>query len=150
MKNLQKFTFLGLLLILLSFNAIAQNNAFDNDIRKLLKITKTEESFQQMLPTMINQFKALRPDIPSSVWNTMQKEFHKEGSSGLVDKMIPLYKKHFTHADIKGLINFFESPVGKKYADKTPALTQESMVIGQEWGKELAIKVQQKLKKKGY
>lgn len=150
MKFSNKFAFLGLFFILFSFSTMAQNSAFDNDIRKFLKITNTEESFQQVMPAMIAQFKTLRPDIPNDIWKTLAKEMKREGASGLIEKMIPLYKKHFTHGDIKGLIAFFESPVGQKYAEKTPIITQESMAVGQEWGKEIAQKVQQKLKRKGY
>ena len=84
MKNSHQLTFLGLLFILLSFNATAQSNAFDNDVRKFLKITKAQESIQQMIPMIIQQFKSLRPDIPNSAWTAMKKEVKKEMGYGMV------------------------------------------------------------------
>ncbi|WP_431307733.1 DUF2059 domain-containing protein [Agaribacter marinus] len=35
-------------------------------------------------------------------------------------------------AEIAALIEFYESPVGRSYIEKIPAITQESMAIGQQ------------------
>jgi uncharacterized protein len=34
--------------------------------------------------------------------------------AALFDEYIPLYNKYFTHDDIKQLIKFYESPIGKR------------------------------------
>lgn len=47
--------------------------------------------------------------------------------------MAPVYEKHLTEADLNEVIKFYNSPVGKKLAGKTPAITQESMAAGQTW-----------------
>jgi hypothetical protein len=47
------------------------------------------------------------------------------------DKTIDIYLAEFTKEDIKAMLDFYNSPVGKKIADKTPAIaekSQESMV----------------------
>ena len=151
MKNYQKITLVGIVFFLFSLTSFGQaNDAYSNDIRNLLKVNKTKESMEQVIPLMINQFKQLRPDIPANVWSMMEKEIKNEGLDDLVEKMIPMYKKHFTHTEIKELVAFYTSPIGKKLADKTPVMTQESSVIGQEWGQELGAKMAQKLKKQGY
>ena len=151
MKNYQKITLVGIVFFLFSLTSFGQaNDAYSNDIRNLLKVNKTKESMEQVIPLMINQFKQLRPDIPANVWSMMEKEIKNEGLDDLVEKMIPMYKKHFTHTETKELVAFYTSPIGKKLADKTPVMTQESSVIGQEWGQELGAKMAQKLKKQGY
>ena len=151
MKNYQKITLVGIVFFLFSLTSFGQaNDAYSNDIRNLLKVNKTKESMEQVIPLMINQFKQLRPDIPANVWSMMEKEIKNEGLDDLLEKMIPIYKKHFTHTEIKELVAFYTSPIGKKLADKTPVMTQESSVIGQEWGQELGAKMAQKLKKQGY
>jgi hypothetical protein len=40
--------------------------------------------------------------------------------------------------------------VGKKFAEKTPLITKESILAGQEWGKQIGQKVVDRLKDKGY
>ncbi|MDD9224644.1 DUF2059 domain-containing protein [Aeromonas hydrophila] len=42
-----------------------------------------------------------------------------------------IYRKHFTEAELKQLIAFYQSPVGKKSLDTMPALFQESSLVGQ-------------------
>lgn len=47
---------------------------------------------------------------------------------------VELYDKYFTNEDIKGLIQFYESPLGKKTVQVVPTLTQESVTRGMEVG----------------
>ncbi|ABK38947.1 DUF2059 domain-containing protein [Aeromonas hydrophila] len=42
-----------------------------------------------------------------------------------------IYRKHFTEAELKQLIAFYQSPVGKKSLDTMPAIFQESSLVGQ-------------------
>jgi hypothetical protein len=63
---------------------------------------------------------------------------------------VPSYEKYFTHADIKELIRFYESPIGKKLISVQPKIMQECMVAGQEWGRKLGEKVAKKLQEQGY
>jgi hypothetical protein len=53
-------------------------------------------------------------------------------------------RRSLTHDDIKELIHH-ESPTGKKCVAVLPKITQESMVVGEKWGRELAMKVMTKL-----
>lgn len=64
--------------------------------------------------------------------------------------MLPIYQKHLTEADLHGIIAFYDTPVGKKFAEKTPLITLESMIAGQEWGLQIGQQVIDKLKNKGY
>jgi hypothetical protein len=47
------------------------------------------------------------------------------------------YDHHFTSEEIKQLIQFYQSPVGKKMADAGPQLTSEMMAQGQKLGQDL-------------
>ena len=68
----------------------------------------------------------------------------------LADMLAPVYEKHMTENDLKKIIEFYQTPVGKKYAEKTPLITQESMQVGQQWGMRIGQKVMERLKEKGY
>ncbi len=65
----------------------------------------------------------------------------------LVKLLVPTYQKHLSLEDLKGIIAFYESPLGIKYAEKTPFITQESMAIGQQWGMLLGQKIAKKMEK---
>jgi len=50
-------------------------------------------------------------------------------------KMAPdlkqIYKQNFSESEIEGLLAFYQSPVGKSFVEKMPAISQESMMLGQ-------------------
>ena len=63
----------------------------------------------------------------------------------LIDLIVPVYDRNLTHDDVKELIRFYQSPTGRKFVSVLPKITQESMVVGEKWGRELAMKVMAKL-----
>lgn len=112
------------------------------DIRKLIELTGGSKIGMQILTKMLDMFKTMSPEVPEAAWEEMLKEFSPET---LVELTVPIYEKHLTHEDIKGLITFYESPLGRKVIAAMPAVMQESMEAGQQWGVEIAQKVQAKL-----
>ncbi len=118
------------------------------DIRKLLELTGAAKIGQQIAAQMIPMFKQANPQAPPAFWNEVQKEFNPES---MIELVIPIYDKHLTHDDIKGLIAFYQSPLGRKMAAATPQIAQESMQAGQQWGLQIAQRIQKRLEeqKKG-
>ena len=63
-------------------------------------------------------------------------EFSQAFSGGEIrDKQIALYAKYFTQADVKGLISFYESDLGRKTVANMPSLMREGGEIGQQSGR---------------
>jgi uncharacterized protein len=112
------------------------------DIRKLLKITGSGELGTQVMGQMIGNMKKAMPQVPEKFWGDFMKEVHTEE---LVDLIVPVYDRNLTQGDVTELIRFYESPTGKKFVSVLPKITQESMVVGEKWGRELAMKVMAKL-----
>jgi hypothetical protein len=119
------------------------------DIRKLLEATGAAKIGQQIAAQMLPMFKQGNPQVPQKFWDEVAKEFD---ANSMIELVIPIYDKHLTHEDIKGLLAFYQSPLGRKMAAVTPQITQESMQVGQQWGMQVAQRVQKRLeeqKKKG-
>ena len=57
--------------------------------------------------------------------------------------------KYLTLDDLKKIVAFYESPVGKKLGASTPAMMAEGMQIGQKLGMEIATELQQELQAQG-
>ncbi|MEP1488914.1 MAG: DUF2059 domain-containing protein [Algibacter sp.] len=55
----------------------------------------------------------------------------------LYSKMAKLYMEEFTRDDIKELVKFYNTDLGKKLAEKQLGLTQKAMSFGQSWGIEV-------------
>jgi tetratricopeptide (TPR) repeat protein len=52
---------------------------------------------------------------------------------GLFDLMVQIYNNHFSHKEIKGLLEFYQTELGKKAIRVMPQLMNDSMIAGQQW-----------------
>jgi hypothetical protein len=120
----------------------AEETQKQKDIRKLLKITGSGELGTQVMGQMIGSMKKAMPNVPDKFWGDFMKEVRTEE---LIDLIVPVYDRNLAQEDIKELIRFYESPTGKKFVSVLPKITQESMVVGEKWGRELAERVIKKL-----
>ncbi len=136
-------------LMALSFYTTAQDSDFDKDIMKLLSVNGSKQVMEPMINQMIGQFRRMKTEVPADFWTLLKLDLTADLTE-LNQKMVPVYKKHFTQEEVKGLIEFYESPLGQSLTTKTPQIMMESMQIGQQWGMEIGAKVQQRLKDKGY
>jgi hypothetical protein len=73
---------------------------------------------------------------------------HVQAQGGLIDQIVPLYAKYFSHKEIKKLRKFYASDLGQKTISVMPALMQESLSLGQEWGAGLAPDIMERVQKR--
>ena len=117
------------------------------DIRRLLVLTGAAKTGMQVLQQMIGMQRRANPTVPPQFWT----EFMKEVSGNeMVELIVPIYERNLTHDDIRGLIEFFQSPVGRNFVAAQSNITRESMAAGQRWGMSLGMRVLKKLRTKGY
>ena len=112
----------------------------NDDIVKLLRVSGADKMSSQIFDAMIAQFKPL---APNANWAEIKR---KANLDGLLYECVPVYDKYYTHDDIKQLIKFYESPLGKKLVETSPLVMNESMAIGQRWGEKLAQVIMSELK----
>ena len=141
----------ALFIIIASSCSFAQNNAsYRSSLKQLMQLSGAEGTYKGVISQMITLFKQQQPSVPAAFWDEFSLEMNKVAIDQVVDLILPAYQKHLTEEEIKGVIAFYKTPVGKKYASKTPVITQESMIAGQVWGKTLGEKVIKRLREKGY
>jgi hypothetical protein len=104
-------------------------------INELLKLTEADRLGEQVLQQMMMSLQAQGSSLPESFWANLKKDIDV---GGLQKELIPIYQKHLTEEDAKGLIAFYKSPVGQKFIRVTPLIVQESMDKGQAWGERVA------------
>ena len=124
-------------------NTVNIDQSKREDIKKLLLLMNSKQMGKQVLTQMISQFQKMQPNIPKEFWNQFMND---KSMDSLIDLTIPIYAKHLSHEDIKGLIQFYQTPLGKRFITNMPLMTQESMQAGQQWGQNLAMKIMQALK----
>ena len=140
----------AMLLILIHVpSALAEEltSAKEADIKRLMDMTGALKIAQQFSNVMTEQMtqaiKNVKPDIPPEMFDIVRDEVNKlvaeslYDKNGLVELTIPIYHKYLTHNEIKGLISFYQTELGRKVIEVMPALMQECMVAGQHWGQAL-------------
>jgi hypothetical protein len=137
-------------LIISSGEIFGQADSYKVTLKKMLEVAGTEATFKVAIKQMFEMFKQQKTNVPDSFWVDFEKEFSTASMDDLVDMLSPIYQKHISEADLKKIIEFYQTPVGKKYAEKTPLIMQESMQVGQQWGMKIGERFQEKLKAKGY
>jgi uncharacterized protein len=145
---------LFLLVSLISLCIIQSNaqseNSYKATLKKMLEVAGSQESFKAVISQMFTMFKQQESAVPDSVWSSMESEFLNTSMDELVDMLTPVYQSHITESDLTKIIEFYHTPVGRKFAEKTPLIMQESMQVGQQWGMKIGNTFQEKLKAKGY
>jgi hypothetical protein len=72
----------------------------------------------------------------------------------LSDAVVKVYARNFTADDLRALIVFYKTPVGQKFLQKTPLLAQQTMAVGQQFGRSVASEIRTRmideLRKKGH
>ncbi len=132
------------------FTIIAQTNDYDKDLEKLLQTNGSTAMYNIAFNQIKTALKAQKPSVPDSLWVNLKTEVFDIEVKNLTKQMVPIYKKHFTHADVKDLITFYETPIGKKLTTKTPLITKDAMQISQPWAMSLMGKFNTWLTDKGY
>lgn len=140
-----------ILSLLLSIPATqAQDNEFEKDLALMLELNGSKESYDMVFEQIVGQLKYSMPNVSDENWAKVKADVFDKQIIELNKKLVPIYKKHFTHDEIKGIIAFYQTEVGKKMAQKSAVLAQESMAIGQQWGMQLAQSIQEYVTKNGY
>lgn len=127
--------------LIFSSAAFAQT-ASEQSIKQLIVETGAAEMGTMVFDQLVAQLKAA--GATDAQIAEVKKEFNVDQ---LVDLLVPVYQKQFTEEDVKAFLEFYQSPAGKKLVEKQPAIMQESMVIGQQWGMGIAQKIQEILSK---
>ena len=135
------------ILLFTSVFAFSQTDKVEKDIKELLVLTGSAQLGKQVASQMFDSFEKMYPQVPAEFWNEFKKEMKTDD---LINLMVPIYKKYYTHDEIKDLIKFYKTPIGQKTISVMPSVTQDAMAAGQTWGQEIAMKVLEKMKEKGY
>ncbi len=138
-------------ILLIPAVSLAQGDSkYKKSLTTLFEVSGTQEAYKAAIKQMMVMYKTSKSEVPAEIWDDLEKEFLSTSLSDLVDMLAPVYEKYMTKDDLDKIIEFYKTPVGKKYAESTPLITQESMAVGQEWGAKVGQEFMEKLKKKGY
>ena len=132
--------FLCLWFILISASLKGQPASFEEDIIRFLNINGTTNGYDHAFSRLRQQLSELHPAIPDSLQHQLRREVFEPEAQRLILLMIPVYKKHFSHDEIRALIVFYQSPAGVKFAGPNAALANDLAPVIREWSIQLLRK----------
>ena len=126
--------------ILFSAELNGQPSAYEEDILKFLQINGTIRGNDLAFSRLYRQLSESHPAIPDSLQQLLHREVFEPEAQRLTLLMIPVYKKHFSHEEIRILIAFYESPAGAKFAGPNAVLANDLVPVIRDWSSQLLLK----------
>lgn len=117
-------------------------------IRKLIHLTRAEQTMLDGMKVGLDAQKKAQPDIPDVFWD----EFIKRATDNIaefVTILVRVHDRHYTKEQIDQMIAFFETPLGRMMAEKQPAVALETVGAAERWGMKMGMQVMMDLTEKG-
>ena len=127
-------------LIVTFFTSYSQNESYKDVLLEYMEVQGSLDSFNNS----INQMSQM---MGGQIEADKLKPIMDEMFLSLVDALVPVYKNHLSIQDLKDGIEMYKTPIGKKIAQKTPLITQETMNVSMQWGMEFSSKIQELMQK---
>jgi hypothetical protein len=114
-------------------------------IRHLMDITETAKLGDNITAFITNQVRSvmsrtIQPENLDKFMDTFSQKFGASApSSAVTDAMVPIYARAFSMEDIQGLVQFYESPLGRRVVKALPDVMQDSQNAGAEIDRKAAI-----------
>ena len=106
--------------------------AKDADIRALLELIGTRDQFQESVNLIADQYREkLLASVPNNgkgqtfINNVISRYEKNLDVDKMIEQMVAAYDKHYTDDEIKGLLQFYGSPLGQKVAAEGPKISRE-------------------------
>lgn len=116
-------------LVLLAQVGFSQDEAFKKDVLKVIEMSGAA-----------NQMKSAKTQILQMVPKEKQTAFILDFDAtmpALYDKIAAIYMETYTKEDIKAMMAFYDSPVGRKINEKAGNILEKTQAAGKEWSEEL-------------
>ncbi len=132
----------------------AQTGATVSEIKTLLRLNGSDNIASSLGRVIgkgvLAELRRANPALPERadalVSDTVETYIREQSSHGeVIDLLVPIYAKYLTKSDVEGLIAFYRSPVGRKLATVTPAISSDSTLAGQQWATSIAGGLQLRL-----
>ena len=108
---------------------MSQDATFKADVLKVIEKSGAAGPIKSVKDQVIGS-------IPEDKREAFSKDFD-DALPALFDKMAVIYMETYTHEDVKEMLKFYDSPVGKRIFENSADLYKKSTAAGQEWGVEL-------------
>ena len=159
MNRMWRMVGIGCLLIVLApvGNAarLQPDAEFIKDIHRLQELTGTSKVADQLAPAVVSTVLqaldggrgAMPPRTAKIVGEVVAQELKAAfaPSGVMADGLAAVYARYFTADEIRGLIAFYESSLGRKMVAAGPSVTQDKLKLALAWARERGPAMQKRI-----
>jgi hypothetical protein len=116
--------------------------------RTLLTAVGADRAFLEGFELAIPAQQKAAPQIPAVFWERVLQRAKVAGPTFL-DSLAPIYAAAFTEPELQQLVQFFQSPIGQRFAGAQSQLVRASQDLGYRWGTRLGADVAKELADEG-
>ena len=128
----------------------ATDTAFDEAVDKVMEVSGSKTTLKAQFPLIMNNLRKMLKGISDDVFAKIEAKFQVVFLKRAVELYAPFYERYYTLEDIKGLIAFYETDLGRKVARTTPSLSRDLFQAGEQLGLMVLQSVVEELKAEGY
>jgi len=138
-------------LLLTSFIFQAQNKTFEEDIKHFIEINGSMGQYRNAVIELNNMLKEqyISANVNEADWSEVMK-VSDASLIGLSEDLVVVYKKYFTHQEIKELNKLYDTKVAQKFINNVIAISNASQDASIVWSRSLYNKITDLLHEKGY
>ena len=128
-------------------NVTEISDEFRQDALKLLDLNKELAKRFRIVQASFVKLTQRIPGVKQEFWTECQNLMDRKE---LANQLVEVYAKYYTHQDVKDLIAFYESPLGKKLMSKGVLVESDSNRKANSYGAKIGIEIREKLADAGY
>jgi hypothetical protein len=134
-----------------SVQSVAQTAEFRNAVRDLAEKSGILSSLTEGgVEAVIDSLKEVYPEVESEYWLKKSGELEKSAKDEVAEYLVVSYAEHFSVEEINALIEFYETPEGRKWASLMPVLVMSHKEAGERWIDSMYSRTITDLTRKGY
>jgi len=102
---------------------------YEAELRRMIASTNVTETMKTQLQMMVAQIASVDPESEE----IMTAVCDRLDTSVLIDRLMPVYARHYSHEMATAVADFYESEIGRQFIEAQPAIMRDIMPISNEW-----------------
>ena len=107
----------------------SETNEYETSLKKLMEVTGASTSIDEILTHTLAVARMNESLKDADYWDAFNKSWREKIEKMVMEIYVPIYKKHLALDDLKGVISFYESPLGQRYTESAMGIMREAMPL---------------------
>lgn len=121
--------------------ATPESRALAAQLTEMIGVNRTSQQLIAVMRAQIVQMvirnTGKTPEESAKIVDEVMMPDFTSQEKELTNAIVEVWASNFSVEDLKGLIDFYSTPLGKRLIATLPAITQQGMQAGQAWGRQI-------------